>query len=259
MNIKDIKPLPKYILKLIRRFDSSYIRNFRGFTRYYAYLTKQRGELVQITVACKNRGRKWFCKQVVIHGARSAECFAKDIIFCRMGGYVTGWYDEGLTHYRKWWETGEWEPYVDNFFNNPPVLNPEYALRFPEYKYSAIDCFGRYDILKYLRLYEQYPQAEMLVKFGMLDLALSKQILRKAGSDNRFRKWLAYNRAELSIKNYYVETVLQAYKTGKHMSEIQTYLKRKMSFDHEMIINLSESSLRENALNCFLIISTAGI
>lgn len=150
-----------------------------------------------------------------------------------MGGYVTGWYDERLTQYRKWWETGKWERYDDKFFNNAPVLNPEYALRFPEYKYSAIDGFGRWNILKYLRLYEKYPQAEMLVKFDILDLALSVQVLRKVGTDKRFRKWLANNRAELSVKTYYAETVLQAYKTGKPMSEMQAYLERKKKFDHD--------------------------
>ena len=251
MNIKDLKPIPKYILKLIQRFDSGYIRSCSGFTRYYAYLIKQRSELVLITVACKNRGRKWFCKQVIVHSVQSNECFGKDIVFCRMGGHITGWYEEGLTRYRKWWETGEWEPYVENFFNNPPVLNPEYALRLPEYKYSAIDCFGRWDILKYLRLYKRYPQAEFLVKFGMIDLALSTQILRKVGSDKHFRKWLANNRAELSMKIYYVETILQAYQTGKPMSEIQAYLKRKKSFDHEADYKPIRKQFKGNRLELF--------
>lgn len=228
-----IKPIPKYILKLIQRFDTTDMLNRNGYTRYYAYLTKMHGELAKVTVACKNRGKKWFCKQVVVHGVHSDYCLAKDINFFYMGGYVTGWYDERLTQYRKWWETGKWEQYDDKYFNHAPVLNPEYALKFNEYKYSAIDGFGRWDILKYLRLYEKYPQAEMLVKFGMLDLALSKQILRKIGTDKRFRKWLAENRTELSIIKYYVETILQSYKTGKPLPKMQEYLKRKKSFDHD--------------------------
>lgn len=230
---KYIKPIPKYILKLIQRFDESNMRNRNGNTRYYAYLTKLHGELAQITVACKNRGYKWYCKQVVVHGVHSEDCLAKDINYFYMGGYVTGWYEQGLTQYRKWWETGKWEEYEDKYFNHAPVLNPEFALKLPEYKYSAIDGFGRWDILKYLRLYEQYPQAEMLVKFGALDLALSKQILVKVGRDKHFRKFLANNRAELSLKTYYVETILQAYKTGKSFKETQDYLTRKKSFDHD--------------------------
>lgn len=227
---KYIKPIPKYILKLIQRFDASNMQRYCGYTRYYAYLTRMHNELAQITVACKNRGKKWFCKQVAVHGVHSDYCLAKNIDCLMIAGYVTGWYDEGLARYRKWWETGKWTKCDDKYFNIAPVLNPEYALKFNEYKYSAINDFGRWDVLRYLRLYEQYPQSEMLVKFGILDLALSKQILRKVGIDKRFRKWLASNRAELSVKTYYVETVLQAYKTGKPLSKTQEYLKRKKSF-----------------------------
>lgn len=233
INEKYIKPIPKYILKLIQRFDAGNMRRYSGYTRYYAYLTKMHGELAQVTVACKNRGRKWYCKQVAVHGVHSDYCLAKDIDCLMIAGYITGWYEQGLTRYRKWWETGKWEQCKDKFFQIAPVLNPEFALRCPEYKYSAIDEFGRWDIIKYLRLYEQYPQAEMLVKFGILDLALSKQILRKVGTDKRFRKWLANNRQELSIKEYYVETVLQSYKTGKPLSETQAFLQRKKSFNSD--------------------------
>jgi hypothetical protein len=200
-----------------------------------------RGELTQITVACKNRGRKWYCKQVAVHGIHSDYCLAKDFDCIYIVGYVTGWFEQGLTRYRKDYETGKWEKYDDKYFHIAPVINPEYALRFPEYKYSAIDGFGRWHILKYLRLYERYPQAEMLVKFGMLDLALSKQILRKVGTDKRFQKWLVNNRAELSTKKYYVETVLQAYKTGKPLPKIQQYLKRKKS----LVCNTDYKPIRE--------------
>lgn len=219
-------------------------------------LRKCTANLHKLPLRVKIAAKKWYCKQVAVHGVHSDYCLAKDIDCLMIAGYVTGWYDEGLTRYRKWWETGKWEQCKDKFFQIAPVLNPEYALKFDEYKYSAIDGFGRWAILKYLRLYEKYPQAEMLVKFGILDLALSKQILRKVGTDKHFRKWLANNRAELSIKTYYVETVLQAYKTGKPLSEMQAYLERKKSFVAIKIINLFENCLREKTLNGFLIIST---
>ena len=73
-------------------------------------------------------------------------------------GYIVGWYDEGLTRYRKWWETGKWGEAYDKYFNvYAPVINKEYAFKFPEYKYSAIDKYKYVYIFKYLRLYEQYP------------------------------------------------------------------------------------------------------
>lgn len=101
-----------------------------------------------------------------------------------------------------------------------------YAFKFPEFKYSAIDKYKYDDIFKYLRLYEQYPQAELLVKFGLYDLATSKQILRKIAKDKPFRKWLITNRAELSNNSYYVSTILLAYKTG---TPLKSYVRRSKS------------------------------
>ena len=228
---KFIKPIPKYMLKLIQRSDATYIRNRYGRTRYYAYLSKIKGELVKIIVACKNRGNKWFCKQVVVHGIHSDYCLAKNINFFYMGGYVTGWYNEKLTYYRKWWELGSWVQYEDKYFNiYCPVLNPEYALKFDEYRYCAIDKYRYYDTFKYLRIYEKYPQAEMLVKFGLSAYATSVQILRKIGKDKNFRKWLIEHKTEICTNIFYITTLLIAYKTKKQFKTVQRLESEKKSF-----------------------------
>ena len=75
---ENIKPIPKYIIELIKKKDKHNIDNYCGITRFYSYLYKMKNELVQITVACKNRGKKWFCKQVAIHGVNSDRCLVKD-------------------------------------------------------------------------------------------------------------------------------------------------------------------------------------
>lgn len=232
MTEKDIKPIPEYMLKRIKKHDSKQMHYCKGHTRYYAYLTKIDGELGKITVACKEYKNEWYCKQVAVHSIHSDVCLSKDTNYYYIGGYVTSWYEEGLS-YKKYWETGEWEFFVPENMNTAPVINPEYALKFKEYRYSAVNKFGRWNVFKYLRLYEQYPQAEMLVKFDLGYLALSKQILKKVGSDKRFRKWLANKRKELSTNYYYVETIMQAYKTGRPLDETQNFLKRKRAFDHD--------------------------
>lgn len=224
MKIAKIKPISKYMLALIKRADRHYIQDRYGYTRYYAYLTKNDGELTKVTVACKSRGKKWFCKQVAVHGVHSNICFVKDIECFMMCGYVVGWYDEGLTRYRKWWERGIWCEAYDKYFNvYAPVLNKEYALKFHEFKYSAADQYKYVDLLKYLRLYEQHPQAELLVKFGLSNLATSKQVLRKAAKDKQFRKWLINNRTEISNNGFYISTILLAYKTGKPIKTTQKF------------------------------------
>ncbi len=226
MKIEKIKPIPKYMLALIKKADRHYIKDRYGYTRYYAYLTKNDGELTKVTVACKSRGKKWFCKQVAVHGIHSDTCFVKDIECFMICGYIVGWYDEGLTRYRKWWETGTWGEAYDKYFNvYAPVLNKEYTLKFPEYKYSAADQYKYVDIFKYLRLYEQFPQAELLVKFGLSNIATRKQILRKVAKDKHFRKWLINNRSELSSNGYFISAIQLAYKTGKPLDVAQRFEK----------------------------------
>lgn len=107
MKIEKIKPIPKYILERIKKRDKQAFSVPSGKTRYYSYLTKNDKELVQVYVAVKNKGNEFYYKQCVVHGIHSEEAFVKDIAFFYLGGYVVGWYEEGLTKYKKWYEDGE--------------------------------------------------------------------------------------------------------------------------------------------------------
>ena len=231
MKIEKIKPIPKYIIRLIQKADAQDTITPSGQVRFYSYLTKNDGELVKVTVACKNRGKRWHCKQVIVHGIHSDKCFLKDICQNYMHNYSVGWYEEGLQRYAKWFEDNEWGWQYDEYFNICcPILNAEYALRFSEYKYSAIDIYPFFDTFKYLRLYEQYPQAEMLVKFELSSYATSKQILQKVEKDKQFRKWLIANRNEIIGHGYYVGTLLKAYKTNRPLEIVQKTEANKKSF-----------------------------
>ena len=148
---ENIKPIPKYIIQLIKKKDKHNIDNYCGITRFYSYLSKIKNELVQITVACKNRGKKWFCKQVAIHGVNSDRCLVKDMEFFTISGYAVGWYEQGLQNYSKWYETSYWCSAEDKYYNPyAPVVNVEYALKFDKYKYSAVNLLRDYKIIKYL-------------------------------------------------------------------------------------------------------------
>lgn len=233
MKIEKIKPIPKYMIERIRKAEETNPRRNSGHTRFYSYLTKNDGELVKITVACKNKldGPRWRCKQVIVHGIHSKDCFLKDIVFHFMGNYSVGWFEQGLQKCRKWYESEDWGWQDDKYFNIwCPILNIEYALKCPEYRYSAIDKYRYADTFKYLRLYEKYPQAEMLVKFGLSEYATSVQILRKVGKDKAFRKWLINRRNEIRYGGYYVGTLLIAYKTGKPLQQVQELEAEKKSF-----------------------------
>ena len=233
MKIEKIKPIPKYTLKKIKLYDDKMKSSQPGRNRFYSYLTKNNGELVKVTVAVKEARKKWYCKQVAVHGVHSDKCFVKDMNYTYIGGYSVGWHTEGLTAYQKWYEYGEWGYTTDDLFDPyAPIVNRDYIAHLPEYKYSAFDRYTGIDVLKYLRTYEEFPELEYLTKLGLHNIALSKQILRLCRKDKKFRKWLANNRQDIILSDYYVSSIIKAYKTGKPICEINNFAKRKIKFDH---------------------------
>ena len=230
INAKYIKPIPKHIAKQIRRLDDNQLCQGGG-TRFYAYLTKMKGELVKITVACKNYKQQWFCKQVAVHGVHSESCLVRDMEYTLMG-YSVGWYDYGLTDRPKNFEDGRWYPAKNKYYDPIAyVVNKKYALKFDAFIYSAVDKYPYAAVLKYLRTYEQYPQAEYFVKIGLQHLATNKTLLRKAGKDKQFRKWLIRNAKLLRNEHgnypyFSAKTVWAAYKQNAPILEMQT-LERK--------------------------------
>lgn len=224
MKIEKIKPIPKYIERLIKKRDLELHPTQEATRRFYAYLTKNDGELTKVTVAVKNHKEKWYCKQVAVHGVHSSVCAIKDFDYCYMAGYLVGWYDLGIQSCRKYFENGEWGCAHDSLLDPyAPVVNMDYIGKFPEYKYSGYQYFTRHDVLQFLRMYEQHPQVEYIVKMGLSHLALKKQILNKTAKDKRFRKWLYVNRGELKNPYIYLSSILKAYKTGRPVAEVYAF------------------------------------
>lgn len=222
MKIEKIKPIPKYILNLIKKADKQDRLNQNSQKRFYAYLTTNDKELVKVTVAVKNKGKNWYCKQVAIHGVNSKDCFIKDIEYTWIAGYSVGWYEQGLQKQPKYYESEKWYCADDKYFDPfAPIVNREYALKFEKYKYSLANEYTYQDYIKYLRIYELYPQAEYLMKLNLKYYATSKTILKLIEKDKQFRKWIIKNRLELYLKSYYVSTIVTAYKQNKDLDKIQ--------------------------------------
>ncbi len=171
-------------------------------------------------------------KQVAIHGLHGKRCFVKDMEYGSYLGmiYVVGWFAEGLQKYEKWYERG-W-CWADDKYYDPyaPIVNYEVVDKLPEYKYSAYRLYNGVKLFQYLRVYKQYPQVEMLVKFGLSAYVLSKQLLEKTAKDKQFRKWLIKHCGELYLGHYYVSTILSSYKTGKPLEHTQQLERQKKSF-----------------------------
>ena len=220
MKIEKIKAIPNTIIAEIKKRETKP----DGHTRYYSYLTTNDKELTKVTVAVKHHQGKLYYKQCAVHGLRSDKCFVKDMEFTYMGGYQVGWYYNGYTKAPKLYEDNTWWEVEDKYFDMfAPCLNLDFLAKYDEYKYSAYDIYPYTDILQYLRLYEEYPQAEYLVKFGLSYYVKNKQILKKIGTDKKFQKWLFSHQTDPKGNLYYVSTILKAYKENKALNEVQAY------------------------------------
>ena len=235
MTIKNAEKLkiPKYIAERICQRDLKIYSTPEKHVRFYAYLALWKGkELIKITVAARHYRKKLYMKIVAVHGVHASKCFIKDLEYNYMGamGYRVGWYAEGLQKCDKWYERG-WCWAEDKYYDPyAPIVNYEVIDKLPEYKYSAYKQYGGENLFKYLRVYEKYPQAEMFVKFGLSEYALSKQLLEKSAKDKKFRKWLIKHCGELYLGHYYISTILSSYKTDKPLKEIQEFEQQKKSF-----------------------------
>ena len=236
MKMEKIKPIPKYIVERIKKLDAKKHPTPIGLVRYYSYLTKNDGELVKVTVAVRHQWKNWYCKQVAVHGIDSDICFVKDMVRYFMGTLAVGWYEEGLTKTKKWYEDPEWGWHYDSSFDPyAPCVNKEYAKKIPELKYSALDLYDNADIIPYLRRYRQYPQAEYLVKLGLSDLTKSIQLLRLLGKNKQFQRWISKNRIALGNRGYYVSAIMAAFKKGVDINAAQRYeeLKKSLCSDRD--------------------------
>ena len=236
MNANYIRPIPKRIENRILAYDAKHGDN-KGL-RFYAYLTTIQKELVKITVAVRNKGKRMrLIKQIAIHGVYSDKCLVRDIEYNYMGGYRVGWFAEGIKYpcnIPPFYNDGKWYAVEYKYFNPwAPVINPKFALTLPQFRYSAVEIQDPLCIITYLRTYLKYPQVEYLVKAGLGKFADSMMILKKIGEDKAFRKWLMAHREELIDHYYYVDVILRAFRTGKPLEALQTYREAKIKLSRD--------------------------
>lgn len=237
IKIKDIKPISKTMLNRIKKLDEKLNSKPSGNTRFYTYFTKFKNELCSVTVAVRHYYKKWFCKQVVIHGLHSKDVLLRDIEQY-LGFIVVGWYRDGISKWKTYHDYN-WGYNDDKYFKmqSATIVNKDYIAKLKYFKFSAIDIYPYTDIFKYLRLYEQYPKAELLVKCGLSYFATSKLILRLCHKDKNFCKWLFKNKEEIIKSNYYINSIIKAYKTNKPIkiiNQIEYYKRNYRCYKDEL-------------------------
>ena len=248
---ENIKPIPKHMLNRIQKLDKQEVPKPTGNTRFYKYFTKYKNELCEVVVAVRNKYKKWYCKQVVVHGINTDKVFLQDIGMS-MGFYQVGWYREKLTSYPKWYDY-DWGYNDDKYFQiQAPIINKEFIEKIPKYKYSAISQYKYTNYIKYLRFYEKYPQTELLVKCGLSELATSKQILQKCSKDKKFCKWLYDNRQYIIDNRYYITSLIRAYNQNKSIKEMYALDSFKLLYKHRDNFREIKEMLNKNELETFV-------
>jgi len=229
IKIKNIRKIPKVMLKKIEKLDKEYYPKPDGHKRFYKYYTLFNRELCEVIVAVRHYYKRWYCKQVVVHGIHTDKVFLRDIALIA-GFYAIGWYRDGISKYEHWYDY-DWGYNDEKYFNlYAPIVNKDFILTLPEYKYSAVNLYPHNDVLQYLKAFEQYPQAELLVKANLGEYATSKMILRQCAKDKQFCKWLYQNRDEVKHSGY-ISSIIRAYKQKRSVREMYTYDNFKKSFD----------------------------
>jgi hypothetical protein len=248
---KNIRKIPKYMLKLIEKKDKLNCPQPNGNTRFYKYFTQYKNELCEVVVAVRNKYKKWYCKQVVVHGVHTNKVWLKDIGLS-MGFYRVGWFREKLTAYPRWYDY-DWGYNDDKYFQiQAPIINKDFIEKIPKYKYSAVDLYPYNNIIKYLRFYEQYPQTELLVKCGLSELATSKQILKQCQKDKKFCKWLYDNRDYINHKSYYITSLVRAYKQNKDIESVYKFDSFKKMFSQKDNFRELKQFLHKGELEKFM-------
>ena len=260
MKISKIKPVPKYIIAKIKKFDKVAYPKPSGNKRFYSYLTTNDKELVKVTVAVRHKGKEWYYKQCAVHGIHSKDCFVKDMTCYYICGFVVGWHYEGLERDPKWFENGIWDEAYDKYFDPfAPVVNRDYITKFPEYRYSALELYNGIDILHYLRVYEKYPQAEYLVKAGLSKYAKNTQILKKIEKDKKFCRWISRNKEELKNGDYYISSIMRAYEENTTLKSAQAYERAKKTICRERDFKPIRDMLNNNYEKYFAYIGKQNI
>ena len=230
--IKYVKSIPKYMIEKIRKTDLKKYEAQDGHVRFYAYLAVWSKELVKVTVAVKNYKKKWYCKQVAVHGIDSEKCVVRDMEYNSYlaAGYSIGWHDMGIQPRQKWFEDSNWYTAADKAYDPwAYIVNGEFVTKMPEFRFSAYDVYQGCDVLQYLRLYRQYPQIELLIKLGFARIAQSKMILKLTAKDRTFCKWLIRNKEQLMDSHCYIDVITRAYRTGRDIASLQAYRQAKLA------------------------------
>ena len=250
MKIEKLKPIPKEIVKKIENIDYKFYAACSG-VRIYSYLTTINKEVVKVTVAAKMYKEQLLLKQVAVHGVNSEECWVKDMEYCSLGMGYTFWWKDLNVGADKWYGDKGWCSAEAKYYNAYSYLVNISFLGKTKYRYCGYQNFKGRCIITYLKLYEQYPQIEYLMKADLQHLAYRKMLLKKMKKDKAFCKWILENKDEIKDKYYSSDILIRAYNQHKPLTYVQKYENKRKEFMQSYTCNELKAMLHKNEYEKF--------
>ena len=196
-----------------------------GRTKFCSYLEEDNGEIIERVFAYRQKsGKSLEIMEVLRRFSEHSYCMARSLYCSPMAGYTSDFFDCSFE-------------YIDKPINLEAFcINIEF-LENTNYRYcSQRRCYC--NVIEILKLYKKYPIIEM---FNKMDIFYSKNLLKLASKDKKFRKFLIDN---VDRVNYYNTTViLYSYKNNLPFAYSCEYLsfKRQLKssrlFDFDFIKN----------------------
>lgn len=120
--------------------------------------------------------------------------------------------------------------------------------KIDKYNYCGFDYVYSNNQIKYLRLYEQYPQIEYLAKFGFGQIMTSVTILRLIGKDKGFIRWLMQNHERLVCGDHYVRSIVKAYKTKQELWLVDRIERDKLRLQRDAGLKIIPNTFKGSRL-----------
>lgn len=182
-------------------------------TKYFAYLGSEPLSRTTIAVkrASKNPKARLQMKKVAYTDVTGAS-IARDMDFTYLAGYQACFEDAESV-----WcavPNGMFMPTAD-------YVALDKITSTAKYKYSAIDKVvdDGIDAYSYLKMYEEFPEIEFLVKNGLSHYSLNRTFVKKCINDACFVVWLKHKKEFIPFGALAMD-IIEAYRTGKSIEEV---------------------------------------
>lgn len=195
---------PVYLVDKIKDIATSSYSWYSNFFKYTAYDDNLK-QFVTHTYAVNITKSKGTRVQEIVREYENMPTVWRNAFYSSYGcykGFHAVWNKKKYNYYSyydcecddEWSEMPKWldEKSVPNYYHElttaEEIIANDLTLRYFSWSPSS-----KVNLMKYIRLYRQYPIGEMLMKLGLYRFCESEKALKTVTENKRFRKWIFAN------------------------------------------------------------------